>query len=324
MSKRESVVFQATKILKEAYHEGFGRSRHADKRNALNNNLKQNAYTKDKIYSDKTYIATKKTCVAFVNHCRSEFQIRYLHEIKAEMFKSFIAKGDFKTGKAYDPETAKTYASQVTKLQNAYSKQSNQEVRFVDRSYKQVVSEQSIQKREQMPREIHDKIISKAYENKYENGLAFDTARALGLRVREITNLRKEDFKINEDGKIKEVHIHRSKGGRSRDINASNLTVNQLKTIERTYKYFEGKISSHDRFFTNKTESYEKAFSRTRDKVTESNQYTHCGVHSMRKEFAKDYYSREMNKGRDELEVKRELTELLGHNRLEILQSYLK
>jgi len=44
----------------------------------------------------------------------------------------------------------------------------------------------------------------------------------------------------------------------------------------------------------------------------------------MRKEFAKDYYNRELEKGRNDKEVKLELTQLLGHNRLEILESYLK
>jgi hypothetical protein len=43
----------------------------------------------------------------------------------------------------------------------------------------------------------------------------------------------------------------------------------------------------------------------------------------MRKEFAKDFYRRELEKGREEKEVKLELTQLLGHNRLEVLQSYL-
>ncbi|WP_461207648.1 hypothetical protein [Clostridium sp. DL1XJH146] len=322
MSKRESVVFQATKVLKIAYEKGYKRSRHADKRNALNNNLSQDEYTKDKIYSQKTYNATKKTCVAFTKYCRAEFGIRYLDEITPGMFKSFIRKGNFKNGKAYDAKTAATYASQVAKLQNVYSKQINKETVFVDTSYKEVIAENSIQKREQMPRDIHDKIINNAYQSKYENGLAFDTSRALGLRVREITNLRKEDFKINEDEKIKEIHIHRSKGGRSRNIEALNLTTDQRKVVEKIYNYFKSKTSSHDRFFTNKADSYSKTFSRIRNKITDK--YTHCGIHSMRKEFAKDYYSREIEKGRNELEVRKELTKILGHNRLEVLESYLK
>jgi len=150
MSKRESVVFQAIQTLKEAYHEGYGRSRHADKQNAMNNGLRQDKYTKDKIYSQNTYNATKKTCMAFVKHCREEFGVKYLNEINPKMFSSFISKGDFKTGKAYDSKTASAYASQVSKLQNAYNKQNGYTTKFVNTSYKDVVAKQSIQKREQM------------------------------------------------------------------------------------------------------------------------------------------------------------------------------
>lgn len=321
MSKRPSVVYQTTEILKTAYMAGFGRSRHADKKNALNNNLKQDMYTKNKIYSQNTYNSTKKTCVAFVKHCREEYGIKYLAEIKPNMFKSFIKKGNFKTGKAYDPKTAATYATQVAKLQNTYNIQHNSKVVFVDADYKQVVG-QIEQKRNQLPRKIHDEIIQKAYNGKYENGLALDIARALGLRVTEITNLRKEDFKFNKNGQLEKVHIHRSKGGRNRNIEASKLTQKQIQVVNKVYNYFAPKTGPHDRFFINKAQSYEKAFKRARDSISSGS--THCGIHSMRKEFAKDFYNRELEKGKEEKQIKKELTELLGHNRLEILNSYLK
>lgn len=323
MGKRESVVFQATNVLKQAYSQGHGRSRHADKKNAINNGKRQDTYTKDKIYSDKTYNSTKKTCVSFVKHCRAEFGVRYLNEIKPEMFKSFISKGDFNTGKLYDPKTAKVYATQISKLQNAYNKQNREDIKFIDTSYKEVVGQQE-QKRIQMPREVHHLIVAKAYSSKIENGLAFDIARAMGLRVREITNLRKEDFKFNNKVELQSVHIHRSKGGRNRDIQASNLSVEQREVVETVYNHFKDKTSSHDRFFINKADSYSTAFSRARDSVTKCDEYTHCGIHSMRKEFAKDFYSRETEAGRRDLEIRRELTEMLGHNRLEVLETYLK
>jgi integrase len=237
------------------------------------------------------------------------------------MFRSFIEKGDFRTGKAYDPKTAATYAAEVRKLQNAYSKQNHENVKFVDTSYKKVCG-QVEEKRKQMPREIHDKIVQRCYSTKYTNGLAFRTARNLGLRVREITNLRKKDFNFTKKGELEKVHIHKSKGGRQRDINASNLSVEQRKAVEDTYEYFKDKTRSNDRFFTNKTQAYEKAFTRARDFISKS--YTHCGVHSLRKEFAKDFFKREISKKRDVKEVKKELAQLLGHNRAEIVEHYLK
>lgn len=320
VSKRESIVFQANHVLRVAYHDGFGRSKHADKNNAMNNGKRADEYTKDKVYSQNTFKSTNKTSIAFVKHCREEYGVRYLEEIKPEMFKSFIAKGDFKTGDPYDPKTAGTYAAEVTKLQNAYNTQNETNLKFVDDSYKECVGAKE-QKKIQMPREVHDKIIVKAYETQPMNGKAFDMARSIGLRVSEITNLRKEDFKF-KNGKLEEVHIHRSKGGRKRDIDAKKLTHEQIKKIEMIYKSCTANLSDHDRLFTNKTQSYEKAFTRLRDLVT-NGKYTHCGIHSMRKEFANDYFNRETAKGRDEMEVKHELTEMLGHNRLEVLEDYI-
>ncbi|MCR3761739.1 site-specific integrase [Clostridium felsineum] len=320
MSKRPSVVFQVNEVLRKAFHEGFGRSRHSDKRNAMNNDKEYDTYTKNKIYSQKTYKATNKTCVAFVKHCRENYGIKYLFEINPEMFKSFIEKGDFKHGKPYDPKTAATYYSQILKMQNAYNTINNFNSVFADKSYKNFVGK-SEKKKIQMPREIHNQIIKKAYENKYTNGLAFDTARALGLRVTEITNLRKEDFKFCND-KFLEIHIHKSKGGRSRDINIESLTSIQVNTVLTTYNYFKNSLSEHDRLFINKSDSYEKTFSRIRDSITED--YTYCGIHSMRKEFANDYYDRRIQEGIKDEQAEKELTEILGHTRTEVLDSYLK
>lgn len=321
MSKRESIVFQANQVLKQSAYEGYGRSRHADKKNAMNNKVEYDTYTKDKIYGQKTYRSTNKTCISFVKHCREEFGVKYISEIIPEMFKSFISKGNFKTDVAYDPKTAATYASQVTKLQNAFNVQNDATLVFVDNSYKEFLGVKK-HKRDQMPRNIHDKIIQNCYETKYVNGLAFELARALGLRVREITDIRKKDFYFNNNQEFVQIHIHRSKGGRSRDIEASNLSITQIQVVCKVYQYFYDITGEHDRFFTNKSESYEKAFSRARDAI--SSEYTHCGIHSMRKEFAKDYYSRELSKGKSRLKIKKELTGLLGHNRLEVLGSYLK
>ena len=88
------------------------------------------------------------------------------------------------------------------------------------------------------------------------------------------------------------------------------------------YDYFKGSRNKNDRLFVNKSGSYQRAFERIRDSISDN--YKHCGIHSMRKEFAKDFYTREVGKGRYIKEIKRELTQLLGHNRLDVLRHYLK
>lgn len=330
MSKRPSLTYQVTKILKGAFDEGYGRSRHADKKNALNNNKPIDTYTKNKIYSRNTYNSTRKTCVAFANFCKEEYGVRYLQEIKPEMFGKFIERGNA-LGKPYEENTAATYFSQIKKLENAFISSTGTKIEFANKSYVQHTTE-NIQVKGRMPSDLHDRIIEKAYEQKIETGLAFDTARALGLRVSEITNLRKEDFKFKY-GRLESVHIDRSKGGRNRDIVLERLSKKQIETVSRVYDHFKDRLADHDRLFINKTKSYEMAFSRTRDSIT-GGDYKGCGIHSLRKEFAQEYFNRELERrieeqGKDnfkeiEREVKQELTELLGHNRLEVLCSYLE
>lgn len=341
MSKRPSLTYQVTTILKGAFTEGYGRSRHADKKNALNNNKPIDTYTKDKIYSRNTYNSTRKTCIAFVNFCKEEYGVRYLHEIKPEMFEKFIERGNT-LGKPYEQNTARAYYSQIKKLENAFIASTGTKVEFANKNYIQHTT-QNIQIKKRMPSDLHDKIIEKAYKQKFENGLAFDIARSIGLRASEITNLRKEDFKF-KNGKLESVHIDRSKGGRNRDIAVERLSEKQIETIIKVYDHFRDKLADHDRLFTNKAASYEMAFSRIRDSITGSEEYKCCGIHSMRKEFAQDYFNREMERRFEdraadiereaerqreiekeiEREVKQELTEILGHNRLEVLNSYLE
>ena len=340
MSKRASLTYQVTQILSNSFRDGFGRSRHADKRNALENNMNIDAYTKDKIYSQNTYNSTRKTCVAFANFCKENYGVRYLEEIKSDMFSKFIERGNINE-KKYEANTAATYYSQVKKLESAFNKEKNTKTEFADNSYKEYITE-NIQIKLRMLEEIHNKIIEKAYESKETNGLAFHSALSLALRGCEITNLRKEDFKF-KNGKLESVHIHRSKGGRNRDVLSKDLTEEQIKIVLRVYDYFKDKLQDHDRLFINKTASYETAFKRIRDIITQDKSYNGCGIHSLRKEFVQKYFNREIEKRTSkraqeiekeplrqadikreiELEVKKDLTRILGHNRLEVLANYL-
>ena len=118
------------------------------------------------------------------------------------------------------------------------------------------------------------------------------------------------------------VKIFRSKGGRTRTINAEQLLEQGQAFVSITYQYFSNHKKGKDRLFISKAESYIKAFARARKLVTAD--YTQCGVHSLRREFANDFFDREIEKGRNKKEVKQELTLLLGHKRIDVLKHYLQ
>lgn len=130
-----------------------------------------------------------------------------------------------------------------------------------------------------------------------------------------------KDFRFYKDGQLKSVYIHCSKGGRHRTIHAAQLADRQRQTAANVYDYFKTHKNKNDRLFINKSGSYQRAFERIRNDISDG--YKYCSIHSMRKEFAKDYFNREMRKGRKLVEVKQELTQLLGHNRIDVLRHYL-
>jgi integrase len=300
------LVYQAKEILSAQFDEGYGRSKHNDKRNNLDKGL---------IYSRNSYRNVLEKCCTFLNFCKEQFGLKYLEKIKPEYFTEFIKAG------GYIKNTANSYKAAVVKLQEGYNLKNSKEYIWINDNYKAAVHSDSSKSRLQMPREIHNEIIQKAYESKYETGLAFDVARNLGLRVSEITNLRMKDFRFDKNGKLISVYIHCSKGGRHRVIYSRQLTDNQIQSVTKAYEYFRPLRQNKDRLFINKSSSYQRAFERIRDSI--SKEFKHCGIHSMRKEFAKIFFQRESERERTSRNIKAELTQILGHNRLNILKTYL-
>lgn len=308
---RGSLIYQAQQILSPQFEQGFERPKHKDKKNGTN---------KSYIYSRSSYNNILEKCCTYLKFCKAKYQLRFIDKLKPEYFNEFIKSGN--NGKGYNKETAKTYKHAVKRLEEGFNSIFNRNYTWADASYINSVNKEAEKLRVQMPREIHDEIIKKTYESKNETGLAFDIARNLGLRVSEITNLRIKDFVFDNDGNIQSIYIHRSKGGRSRTIDAKLLSPGQKDIVKKVYVYFRDSRNIDNRLFIYKSDSYQRAFHRVRNLVT--GDYKSCGLHSMRKEFAKDYFEREIQKGRNIKEVEKELTQLLGHNRLDILGHYLK
>lgn len=326
MSKRGSRVpspaYQVSELLKNSFRQGFGRGRHEDKRNAQSEGKHYTHYTKDKIYSGNTYKTIRQKCITVFKFAKSEFKVQYMKDLKPEHFKAFIKKGmSTKQGEPYSKATAESYYSAMCKLQEAYNSQNSTDLNFVDRSFVEHVVVKEKQ-RERMPATVHDKIIEKAYKadanGKSDNGRAFDIARAAGLRVSEIANLRMKDFQTDKNGNFKDINrvmnlnVFRSKGGKTTLKPLSKFTPEQVEKIQSIYNHFKEKgLGPMDKLFPNRETSYSQAFARYREQVAPG-EYKQCGVHSMRKEWAKAYYDREITI-RPEQEVIRDLTCLLNH-----------
>ncbi|HOG40804.1 MAG TPA: hypothetical protein PLL87_10270 [Syntrophorhabdaceae bacterium] len=315
MSKRgkstPSPAYQVSETLKTAFGKGFGRGRHEDKRNAQNEGKHYTTYTKDKIYAGKTYKTDVQKCITVMRYAKTEFGVKYIKDLKPEHFNAFVQRGMItKPGEPYSKRTAESYAAAIQKLQDSYNALNNTNLTFLDRNYMEhvVIKEQQ---RHRMPSDIHDKIIAKAYQQdergRSDNGRAFEMARAAGLRVSEITRLRMRDFRTDENGKIKEVVIHRSKGGKttvkefrgegkSYKMTFNKFTEQQQDKIQTLYDHYKDKgLKDMDKLFPNRPESYEQAFYRYREEIAPG-QYTQCGIHSMRREWGQGFYERELER----------------------------
>lgn len=364
MSKRgtstPSPAYQVSETLKVAFGKGYGRGRHEDKRNAQREGKHYTHYTKDKLYSGKTYKTDVQKCTTVMRFAKAEYGVKYIKDLKPEHFNAFVAKGMIaKPGEPYSKATAESYHAAVQKLQDCYNSQNGTNLVFADRRYIEHVVIKEPQ-RYRMPSVIHDKIIAKAYKQdergRSDNGRAFDMARAAGLRDAEIAKLRMCDFKFDNKGQLQQFVVHRSKGGkttikdtrgegRSYKITFDKFTQEQREKIQSLYNHYKDKgLKDMDKLFPNRAASYGQAFARYRDSIAPG-QYTQCAIHSMRREWGQGFYEREIERriterqqelGRDKYEqnekdyykeiekgVREDLTQLFNHNDPNTILAYL-
>lgn len=141
-----------------------------------------------------------------------------------------------------------------------------------------------------MKDEDFDKVMSKISPNSQAN-ISLRLARAFGLRVSEINHIRLKDVDMRHGT----LTIYRSKGGRTRTLYC--YTKQQLNLlIELNEMSQEKGLQKNDRIITIKSDSINKALSRSLDAIygKDKNPYGQCktGVHSLRKAYATERYNR--------------------------------
>ena len=263
-----------------------------------------------KIYSYKTRKSVINKCYTFIKYVKEKYKIRYLNELKKEYLQEFLEV------KNYPKKTAESYKQAVLKLQKGYNYQNNTNLDFAN-----IITnnQEKPKKKIMMSESIHDDIIKRAYQGKYENGLAFELSRYLGLRASEITSLRMKDFYISKND-LKGLYIHKSKGGRSRYLPVEKMSSKAKQILLKAYSFFEY-LNLNERLFINKTESYQTTFRRIRNKITQ-NKYNYANIHSLRKEFAKNFFIKELVNN-STTKAKYSTTKMLGHNRICVLKNYV-
>ena len=222
-------------------------------------------------------------------------EVRLATQIKSEHVQEFLNL----KAKTCSKATIEQYVSKSNKMQNlinaTYNSHNKLNLTIPDTG-------KDIYRNKQMTLE-HYKILQK---NMSGNGLkALECAKNFGLRVDEISNLRKGD--INLDKKI--VRVINGKGGRDRDV--------YLKTKEQlgvAIKLYNSRLALTERVVPIKSDSINRALNRAMQKIKLKDEYEKTGIHSIRKLYAQQEYDRCRNKGMSIEKARAVVSKQLGHS----------
>lgn len=150
-----------------------------------------------------------------------------------------------------------------------------------------------------------------------QSALAIEVAGAFGLRVNELTKLTPKD--LENEGYL---HIHKSKGGRSRDL--------EIRTDEQRLVIQKLKIAAEDleplqKIITIQSDSINKFYREHAASVGIESSSIY-GVHQLRRMVATELYHDLISRGLDEKDAENEVSHWLGHgdNRADVISRYVQ
>lgn len=284
IGKRGSIIYQVKQRFEELY--AIGTSKHEAKQNwkeyCTRNNLPWNPAYSPKIHSINTFKQYKEIALHFATWAREEKGCRSLEEARPYV-KEYLLRSE------RSPWSVRRDMGALAKLYGCSSR---------DFGVDPPRRERAIIGRSREERK-HDREISL---ERYRN--VVDFCRGTGLRRKELKALEKRD--IYRDGEKVFVHVREGKGGRER-------TVQVLEPYREHIWALRSQIDAKDA----------KIFEHIPNRLD---------VHSLRREYAQNLYE-ELSRDKDpsgqvyrtrdgreyDREILREVSENLGHSRLDVV-----
>lgn len=259
-------------------------------------------------YSDRESI--KNLAGNFSNWMKEHYsEIKYVKDIRTKHVQGFLNEKAQTCTKA----TMTTYASNFRKLENLVN--ATYGTQAVYRGFEIPATVENTKIRAQDMDKADIKKLKEAFEKSTSKAkIAIDLAEKLGLRVSEISKLQGRDIKI-EEGK---VHIHESKGRRSRDV--------PIRAEDRAFfADLKSRLGERQRVCEMQHESINKAIRRYMKEIGISEKYKGTSVHAIRKEYAQKEFDRYRAEGKSIKEALGEVSEQLGHskNRTALMKEYV-
>lgn len=166
-----------------------------------------------------------------------------------------------------------------------------------------------------MSREDFNKVLKNVQNSKSLAVNAIALAGIFGLRVAETVNIQGRDIRFDKNT----LHIHESKGGRSREL---SISEEHKKFLE----YLKGNVGSTERIIPIKEDSVNKFLNRQLESLGLNEYKEHVtGIHSIRKMVAQEYYDSCRCKGQAIQEALNSTSHFLGHGsgRNELMRQYV-
>lgn len=300
--KEERLFFQFYKAICLAL--SLGTDKHS---------YKKSGCKKVKIYSyeDRRNIikCTEQLCDFIEYNYPEIIKIKEINSNHIEVFLNY--KGEFCT-----KNTINNYKYCIKKIEKMVNQYLNLKVKYLPENLK-IKSKYNYLRNIEMDKEDIDILLNECRKSKSKSVYGIELGIHFGLRVAEICKLKGKDINLQK----MTLHIHESKGKRSRDVRIDNeekLEIcNRIKRVinenERICKLKEDSVNAFIRRILLKSKITKYSLAKT-------------SVHSIRKSYAKKSYINNLEKLKDKNKAWDKTALELGHNkgRLALKNIYVK
>ena len=304
---RGSIVYQVHEVFKEII--AFSQSKHEAKELAREQGAKtwHEIGKNIAIYSYKTADQYRDIAKDLMNYTKEQFNTKDIEKLESKHIQSYL---ESKIADGVKYSTFQKYAAALEKLEvalNKYAESHNtgREYHFDLSSVREQAREVLERTQETRAYENPKALIENIQNNDYK--IIAQAQHEGGFRISELNHLSEKNFKDNNT-----FQVISGKGGKDREVPLSKETYQALKSLlnkaDTDGKY---KFDMND---------YRNALKEAAEKSGQ--EYT--GSHGLRWNFAQEKFAELQQQGKTYEQALQEVSHLLGHERPDITEHYLR
>ena len=305
---RGSIVYQVHQVFQEIIR--FGESKHEAKEQARSEGAKtwHEIGKNIAIYSYKTADQYRDIAKEAFRYAKEQFGVKDIEKLQSEHIQFYL---ESKIADGIKYSTFQKYAAALEKLEvalNSYAQSHNtgREYHFDLSSVREQAREVLERTQETRAYENPKALIENIQNNDYK--IIAQAQYEGGFRISELNHLSEKNFK---EGNV--FQVISGKGGKDREVPLSKETYQALKSLLDKADPADGKY----KFDMN---DYRNTLKEAADRSGQ--EYT--GSHGLRWNFAQEKFAELQREGKTYEQALQEVSNLLGHERPDITEHYLR